>query len=482
MTDKASESFLSQGGFNRELRRFESTFLECLETVLGFKDGTGTPEGMQTFQPHLFAALLRLSRGYHGLRIERESLLARKAQLSAAFHARRQKQLASRQDVLLRAIGVGRNLGDSFLWFFYRNDPELLRRHRQQSPPSPPPAGDGGEGELALVDAVRFLGDKYVLFHGITTLFRLGDASLLDMGTHRIAGIGELKTTRIDDKTLNLQFVASMNTGFVFPGTVSKPSALAPPLDPKRQARLNKQLDTISRVASAAEKPPVAKVELHAPMMAHVNELSSIVKDVRLGHAVIRQLSPGLVVVGVASRRRTLSARLRDPAFESVREALPDLADYVRKLALPDSPYNCTIIGDVFYGSEWQPFLVGGATPPLLWPADSAAQRSLATGGVKLITLFNPAHMLADLINKGISIAKFEPPSVLSLSLEIKKRTLTLEHAETFLQLVYTSLYREEYAVHVACETLRRLLDHPGNQATRIDLTLSHDVFFSSDY
>src|SRR5713101_350415 len=89
-------------------------------------------------------------------------------------------------------------------------------RHARQPPPSLPPAGDGGEGELALIDAVRFFGDKYILFHGITTMFRLGDASLADLTTHRIVGIGELKTTRIDEKTLNMHFQASVQQGVSF--------------------------------------------------------------------------------------------------------------------------------------------------------------------------------------------------------------------------------------------------------------------------
>jgi hypothetical protein len=164
--------------------------------------------------------LLTLSRVHLDIRHERQRLISHKNRLPGALHAKHQARLDRWQKIITQAIGIGRNVGDAFLWFFYRNDPELLRQHRQQPPSSLPPTGDGGEGELALIDAVRFLGKRFILFHGITTLFRLGDASLLDLDTQKIVGIGELKTTRIDAKRLNLQFIASFSTDAVMPDAV----------------------------------------------------------------------------------------------------------------------------------------------------------------------------------------------------------------------------------------------------------------------
>lgn len=477
MNRKTTRSF-SQRSLDRELRQFEATFSVCLDTVLSIKDGTPEAEGLHRFQPRLFNALLTLSRTYHDVRRERRTLIGRKHQMRRAAYAKHLARLDRWATILLQAIGIGRNVGDAFLWFFYRNDPELLRRHRQQPSPSLPPPGDGGEGELALIDAVRFLEKRFILFHGITTMFRLGDASLLDLDAQRIVGIGELKTTRIDAKRLNLHFVASFG-----PDTVMLEASTAsvdsfPPLDSKRQARLNKQLAAISRGAAAAERPPIAKMELQASRMAHVEELNSIVAEVSPGRAVIRQLTPGLLAVAIASRRRTVASRLQRASFELPRSAKDEFADMAKRLMVADSPHNCIIIGNVFYGDNWQPFLVPGATPMLLWPADSSTLRAMATGSVKVMTLFNPAHMLSDLVRNGYSVARFEPPKHLALQFQHRGRVLTLEQAESFMQLVYTSLYSEEYAIRVISETFEKLKDHPVDGAPRIDLTISHHVFF----
>ena len=92
-----------------------------------------------------------------------------------------------------------------------------------------------------------------ILFHGITTMFRLGDASLLDLDAQRIVGIGELKTTRIDSKHLNLHFVASFGANAVMPEAspllrerTKGEFASVPALDSKRQARLDRQIGRAS--------------------------------------------------------------------------------------------------------------------------------------------------------------------------------------------------------------------------------------------
>ena len=78
----------------------------------------------------------------------------------------------------MRAIRLGRTLGDAFVWFFYRDDPALLQEHAQTAAVLPP-AGDGGEGELALIDAVRFFGEQgHSVSRHHDDMFRLGDASL----------------------------------------------------------------------------------------------------------------------------------------------------------------------------------------------------------------------------------------------------------------------------------------------------------------
>jgi hypothetical protein len=469
---------ISHKSLQQELRSFEATFDKCLEIVLQFKDGSFEAEGLNAFQFRLYEALLKLSRFHQGLHEERRALLGRRTKLSRATYERRQEQLEQRRRIVVNAIAAGRSLGDAFLWFFYRAEPELMRQHRAQPAPSLPPPFDGGEGELALVGGVRFLANNFILFHGITTLFRLGDASLVDLATQRIVGIGELKTTRVDSRQLDLRFVASFNPDAVLPDSKATADTQQnfEPLDEKRQARLDKQLARISRAAAAASQPPYAKLELRAGEMAHAKELSDLVNEARPGRPALRQFSPGLLVAAVASQRRTMRGRLmtqRAPELPLNWEELPALT---KRLMLTGSTQNCLILGSVFYQDEWQSFLEAGATPLLLWPVDSRALRSIATARVTVVTIFNPAHIFAALESRGVSVADFRPPNHLSLRYERDGKALTLEHAEYILSLVYSSLYTEQYATHVIEEILNRINVHDG--IGRVDLTMTHHVFF----
>jgi hypothetical protein len=479
----------SKRAFGRALRRFEETYNACLEIVLSIKEGTSTSDGFNRFQPTLYAALLELSRAYHAIQTERTRLISRKRLMAPSSHARRQKELADRQQALLQAIAAGRALGDAFVWFFYRNDPELLAQHRLQQPPSPPPMGAGGEGELALVDAVRFIGDKYILFHGITSLFRLGDASLLDLQTQRIVGLGELKTQQTAKDRLALQFVASMDAQTrissmnLASGEVVKPlgereEGAVKPLSAKAEARLNRQLARMSSAASAAARPPAGVIELERSSMAHVDEVAEIVNAVRRGRGVSRRVSPGLLVFGMASRKRSLSSRLQHASFESPGKALPELPSEAKKLFLDGSPYNCLVMGQVFYGEEWQSFLAHGATPMLLWPTDSKALRSLATGRVAIGTIFNPAHILEAVTKQGVRVAEWRPPTTLSLSVDRDGATRRLNRVWSLLQLVYTSLYSEQYVTHILMESLTGLKGQAFPQDREVGMSFSHRVFF----
>jgi hypothetical protein len=138
--------------------------------------------------------------------------------------------------------------------------------------------------------------------------------------------------------------------------------------------------------------------------------------------------------------------------------------------------HNCLILGSVFYREEWQPFLEAGATPMLLWPADSETLRSIATGKVTLVTVFNPAHIFAALERRNISVADFRPPNHLSLGFQRDGKLLKLERAEYFLRLVSSSLYSEAYANQIIEETLKRVTVEDG--IARVDLTMTHHVFF----
>jgi hypothetical protein len=467
---------LSTKVFAQRLKDFETTYEKCLKTLASLTSGNASTEPLARFQPSLYHSLLQLTRGYHEIRRERERLVARKDRLTKAWHDKRQRVLAERQEILMRAIRMGRTLGDAFVWFFYRDDPALLQEHARQPPPSLPPAGDGGEGELALIDAVRFFGDKYILFHGITTMFRLGDASLADLTTHRIVGIGELKTTRIDEKTLNMHFQASVQPGLSFKTTATVPTSTKMP-PPEQLARLNKQMSRISRAAASADRPPQAKMDIQVGEMAHVQDLNTLVAETKAKKVAMRQVSPGLVILAYRSGQRTLRSRLRD--ITSVpKSALVGMEELARSIRLEGSPHNMLIVSRAFYSDTWEPVILAGASPMLMWHLEPEVKRAVATGAVVVATLFNPAHIFKNFVEQGWSFERFKPPANFSLKRQRGNgKTIEIGNLQYFLQLVAGALYREDYVVRLLTETWIRV-EAEDLTGERIDLNLTHHVYF----
>jgi hypothetical protein len=467
---------LSARGFTQKLKRFEQTYEDCLNTVSSLASGTPTTEGLGRFQPILYHSLLQLVRGYHEIRREREALVTKKKQLSKTWHDRRQRVLAERQQVLLRAIRLGRSLGDAYVWFFYRNDPALLQEHAKQPPSSLPPAGDGGEGELALIDAVRTFDGKFILFHGITTMFRLGDASLVDLTTQRIVGIGELKTTRVDAKTLNMHFQISVQPGTQFSATAAapKPENLPPP---SQLSRLKKQMSRISHAAARADRPPQANLEVQVVEMAHVQDLDAVVAAAKTRKVVMRQVSPGLVILAFRSGQRSLRSRL-ESITSLQKNALVGLDELARNILATDTPHNMLFLSRNFYSDTWEPIILSGSSPMLLWHLKPETKQAIATGAVVISTLFNPAHVFKHFTDQGWSLGIVKPGSEFSLKRQrADGKTLGIGNVQYFLQLVASGLYREDYVIRIMTDALSRI-DSEGLGEAPIELNFTHHIFF----
>src|SRR5207237_18409 len=66
--------------------------------------------------------------------------------------------------------------------------------------------GVGGIGEREFLRRFPALDGAMVLHHGITTLLRIGDVSLIDLRTLRVRAIGEIKTakSKTDERQLSI--------------------------------------------------------------------------------------------------------------------------------------------------------------------------------------------------------------------------------------------------------------------------------------
>lgn len=471
--------------FRATLSTFEDGYRKCLAGLLSLKagqvKGRANVELLQNFQPRLYQALLKASREYNRIGAARRELVGRKDSVNNAWFNHRQRTLAGRQATLVRAMRVGRSLGDAFLWFFYRDDQALLKQHLAQPAPSPPPTGVGGDGELALVDGVRRFGDKYILFHGISSLFRLGDASLYDFKKRRIVGIGELKTTRISDHKLEMRFVAILSPEVAAEFAAKRPiaKAAASHLTADQNRRLKRQLSRISKASHQAEEP-AQRVEFRMPAMGYAGELSDLVRSAKTGRPACRKLGPGLLAIAIRPPKASLASRLAGQGRSVGPGVLPtDLAERAIDLMLAGSSYNCLLVNSVLYGPDWEPIPTPGTTPILWWPIETSVMRDMMLGDCMVVTVYNPAHLIASLYAKGLSVERFAPPSDFAFSFAEGKRRCHIEDAAYFLRLVAVSLLREDYVAELLRLSVGRLEvppEVPEGTNVRFDLLFMHDM------
>ena len=195
---------MTEASVRRMLSKAESSFRRCwkfLESVRWNKkkrniEASGAE--LKAFQPTLADALFALSRGYQRLEQNKNALIERKAKIPGDRFATRMARLSTLQGYLRRAINIGFDLGDGFAWIFYQSDPDLLNEHARQPRSNFLPTGLGGRGEIEFIRNLQRMGDFFLLYHGITSLLRLGDVTLLSVEGMRAVGLGELKTKQGD--------------------------------------------------------------------------------------------------------------------------------------------------------------------------------------------------------------------------------------------------------------------------------------------
>lgn len=178
----------------------EASYRECLTTLSSLKgEGSLDKNALLGFQPRLGQTLLELSNMYRALHQEKLMVVSKKNQLSPNWFKRRLRLINDYQEDLKSTISLGKCLGDSFAWAFYRNERQYLEKHYKNHMQVHSPPGVGGQGELAFISTVGVINHNIVLYHGLTTFLRLGDFSFIDLRSLKLTAVAELKTRPSSD-------------------------------------------------------------------------------------------------------------------------------------------------------------------------------------------------------------------------------------------------------------------------------------------
>lgn len=364
---------------------------DCFEMLAAFrhaKENSGRV--LQDFQPKLAECLYNLMQFYHDLQAEKKQLISLKKEYDKDKFSQLMSTNADYIKVVNKAIVVGKNLGDAFAWFFFLENRSELDKHFSHEPTGLYVSGIGGLGELEFVKNVKQIDGLYVIYHGITSMLRIGDFSLYDLD-HGIVGVGELKTSRDGDKlTVNASITAKT---------------------PIRDINFNNytsNIDFESHLNELQKSFPTIKkqVSMHSELMNIKSAEHSDDFLTTYEYELIDQLSKERPISINSDNSLLLYAQWSqyDDLFSALnekesQEPPQELYQRAQELIFPLSEHNRFIVSSL----NTQVTLL--SIPLLWWDIEEKACKALYFNKMVILTIFNPAKLLQCFIDDGFTVS-----------------------------------------------------------------------------
>lgn len=452
----------------------EQNYRDCWNILISLK--TGPCESLVEFQPRLSTTLLELTATYREIHQLRQYLIARKARLNKSWFVKRQRVLDDRQQAILRVIAVGRTLGDAFAWFFYQNDPDYLERHRQHPRQEHSPPGIGGFGEHTFIKDFPMINGLMVIYHGITSLLRIGDISLIDLNQLRVVAIGELKTAPVDGKiVINLTAIgnehAFRSNSFEISNSTQVPRDL---LNQKQHQRLKQQLERIRNIINPNNRVNRLSNILEIEENRYVSEFNKFLRRTRVGQFKYQQFGEGLLCAAYRRKKSSLYWTVLGPALRDLDQKLKDLPKITKHLLISSSPHNQLLIGSMLYDTDGKSNLLIGAIPIFWWNLDDELIRKIIFQEIIVQTIYNPAHLLAKLEAADFSISGDGHISNLSIQRRIDHRVYEVGGISYFVELIRESFFVEQQVVKMLIDSVEELAKQDTIQHGHVQLRFLH--------
>jgi hypothetical protein len=407
---------------------------------------------VHAFQPILADALFELDEVHRDIQRESNRLVRRKDRVPRAWFERRMRQLRGLEKHLLDTRSIGTALGDAFVWVFYHDDRSHLRQHLRHDAVPQIPAGVGGRGELEFVRNAGVFPNHLVLYHGMTTMLRVGDVTFVDLDTFKIAAIGELKSTQDKPGTV------SVRVHFVGPQALDVSKSLTPSGEPcvvrlpsKMIDRLRRQLKNIGQSFTSS---PVR--HLNARTMSHADALQALGRALHDRPFAYRQCGDGLLLLGVTlDRNRLLAGRMCCDVESVLTPSLAGLKDALMKILDPEEakrPENFNYLIRGMLGAS----LLPGTMPLAWWPIDPEFIRRILFREVAIVTIFNPAYLMRKLQAKGFDIEQMGGYHF-TASRSFADAKATVNGWDYFMRLVSDHLMSEDAVLGIVDEWVSRI-------------------------
>lgn len=453
----------------------ERAFERCWSLIDAMKEGkiAESKVSLLDFQPLLAETLLVLSDLHRKINSEKELRIRNKANLSIAWFKKRMRFLDAQRSIVEKAIIVGKGIGDSFAWFFYQNNRQYLHEHLREPEQLLIPSGVGGSAEIEIIKQVPIANGCFVLYHGMTSILRLGDVSLISLQPLRVVTVGELKAGKPADGRLTITLVFPQRIENV-QGTMTKrgarsdaPSAIDG-LSAAAKDRLQRQFERMKASFHKINSRPAKQLTLE--MENRIGELQKFLSSIGEGRCALHQIGASVLLVGVQSKGKSMYQRLTGPTSARLRRQLDGTEVAAASLVSGERKDNAIFVSDWFYRRDGKPSHRPGMTHPTWWPVPAESIRRVIFQEVNVFTVFNPAHLFAALELDGYELT-IEWPKKFSAKKRIGNRFFSLGGVEHYFEVIQRYLFSERDVVGLLGKVQEQLPSYPpGNGQIDIDI------------
>jgi hypothetical protein len=379
------------------------------------------------------------------------------------------------EQVVSEAIKIGKAIGDGFAWLFYSPYSDLIFRHANHPVTKHTPRGIGSEGELAFISNVPAMAGYFVLYHGITSILRIGDVTLIDLKSLEIHGIGDLKSHESSPGTLSISLhavgrtidlpdrVRSFLDEVAVKGKVQPAVQMPLPL----KERLQKQ---IKRMANAFA-PTDTKASIRIEHESKIGCLKTIQNGMAGSKIACASCGDGLLVVGVrAGDSRSLSARLFGTSggfdgmdLEAFRSDLNGIVDTDQP---PGENWNSISVGTVSIAK------LHCATPLPLWDLDADFLRQVLFQEVVLVTCYNPSFLVKKLKNEGFTVESTGNENKFRFYKPFLGGRATIDDSDPFVDMITQGFMSSDAVIDTIKDTFSAMVADNVKPNTRVEMRL----------
>ena len=406
------------------------------------------------FQEQLATSIFRLQSIREKIILEEKRLISNKKQYKIEWFVKRLQLLSKFKEGIDKIVNISKSFGDAYAYFFYQSDIELLSDHYSHKRVVNNCAGIGERGELEFIKNIKHLDGDFTIFHGITNILRHGDFSFVDLGTMRITQIGELKTKKVSDNNFTLTLtvikrLAKANQTQVLPINDND----------LKETKKGRQLLGILNLLNPTLPENSKRATLVNPHYG--KDIQELINETKIGTIKTKQVSSGLAFSCIKLNKATLFHRIIYKKITRPNEMQNQIVKVALNLVKKNSLDNGIILGQLLYRDDYTDNNTPG-TVPLFWhPINKKLLRSLYFGECIVMSIFNPAHLIAELEEMGYIIDSRYATRKTTVNEKAKK---TLKRFDLFISSIINFLMAESYVINAVKEIEKTPLTHPQTE------------------